>query len=212
MGIDYMRWSTWIPFVETAKEARLNPHAQDFQDETTWPMPAQSVVRVWTDDDYLIDIELRLSDDDGPLVTGIAVRRGTPLASRRDMKTDPCWPDEAQPGQVSPREVRRLPLSQATKAAVAWVRAMKLDPGSPQRDRAQQRVTRLARPPRDRSKGRVSPATYEWILRALDYYERKGELHPIQRIAVDLGEPPAKVHVWVHRAKRRKRHGTTMTR
>jgi hypothetical protein len=207
VAIESMRWSTWIPWVNTGEEPRLLPHVPDIRDGRPWPLPAQSIVRAWDDDGYAIDLELRLDKDDRPVVTGIAVRRAVPMEPRRDMKREPRWPEGTEPQPISPRDVKRLPLTQIAKAVATWVEATKDDPDSQERAEKMERVERTLFPPRGRSKGRVKKELYQWILFALQTLEKDLDPNPVQTIAARLGENPNKVHVWVHRAKEKRRRG-----
>jgi hypothetical protein len=197
-----MRWSTWIPWVDSGEEAKLEPLHSDLRDGGSWPMPAQSIVRAWhEDDDYVIDIELRLDDVDRPVVTGIAIRRAVPLKSSRDFKREPRWPAGTEPRAVRPRDVKRLPLSVVTKAAVAWVTSTQLEPESPERALELGKVKRTLQPPRSRP--RTDPDFYRKILLLYNELAARGERSPAKMLAEQMGEPVSTVHVWLHRAKRK---------
>jgi hypothetical protein len=196
--------------VSSGEEPRINPKLHDLATGRPWPLTPQSIVRAWDDESgYTIDLELRLGTNDQPVVTGIAVRRALPMEPRqRDITGGPRWPEATEPVPVSPRDLKRLPLSSLAKAAKAWIESMKLEPGSEERDAVTAGVVRTLHPPRGWKAGaRVTDELYEFILKALEHHERNMEPHPVLRIAEALGEPPAKVHVWVHRAKARQKRG-----
>jgi len=150
----------------------------------------------------MVAVELRLGDDDEPIVTGIAIRRSIPMQPRKDLKREPSWPDGTESPAVRPRDVKRLPLSQIAKAAATWVSSTKLEPGSPERELERGKVTRTLRPPRTRP--RTDRDFYSKLLLVHDELVARGESAPAKQIAVQMGEPVSKVHVWLHRAKRKR--------
>jgi hypothetical protein len=202
VAITLMRWTTWIPWVNTGEEAKVQPQPQDVHAGTPWPMPPQSIVRAWHDDDYVIDVELRLGEHDTPVVTGISVRRAVPMERRRDFKREPSWPDDAVPRSVSPRDVQRLPLSTVVRAALLWTQATKDDPESRERAGKMGRVDRILA----RSRGKKGPRGDEFYRTlGLAHYEfvRAGVQSPVKELATQMGEPPGNIHVWLHRARKR---------
>lgn len=190
-----MTWTTWV-----RSKVELQPAEQ--RDGTPWPMPAQSVVRAWADEDYVIDVELRLGRDDQPIVTGLAIRRGVPLEPRSGFKqSEPRWPKDAEPRSVRPRDVKRLPLSQIAKAAVTWVSALELDPGSAKRTLELDRARRTLRPPR--TSPREDPDYYRKLLLVHNELVARREPSPAKKLAEQMGKPLSTVHVHLHRARRK---------
>jgi hypothetical protein len=188
-----MNWSTWL-------RTTLEPGYSDLRHGVPWPMPAQSVVRAWLeDDDYVVDVELRLDDADEPVVTGIAIRRAVPM---KPSTSGPRWPEGTELRAVRPRDVKRLPLSQIAKAAATWVSSTKLEPGSSERTLELDKVRRALRPPPTRP--RTDPEFYSKLLLVHDELVARGESAPAKQLAAQMGEPVGKVHVWLHRAKRKR--------
>jgi hypothetical protein len=202
MAITRMRWTTWIPWVSSGEEAVMRPMPQELQAGEPWPMPAQSIVRAWEDDDHVVDIEMRLGPDDLPIVTGIAVRRTVATEPRLDFKREPIWPDGATPRPLRPGDVQRLPLATIARAAVLWTESMKDDPESEKRAGKSKNVGRMLSRLKGARGGRARGTDFYRIVAQAHYKLVKMAVpHPAIVLGEQMGEDPNTVHQWLYRAR-----------
>jgi hypothetical protein len=198
MSITRARWSTWIPFVNTGEEAYLKPTWAELKEGAPWPLPAESVVRCWTDESTVVDIELRLGKNDKPVVTGIAVRSALPMTPGA---RSPKWPEGSKPKPLSPRAVQRLPLPTIVKAAVLWTQAFKEEPESQKREGMMKNVVRtLSRLGKDELKG---DERRRWLGEIHAEFVREGIPNPVKAMAEQMGWDPNRLHVELNRARKR---------
>jgi hypothetical protein len=146
--------------------------------------------------DYVVSVQVKY-DDDGAYATGVAVRRD-PLVGYKGGRTE-----------VSPREVKRLPLARIIGAALAY--ADVLGKPLPRKPRAGEQMPELVaaekilspriRAPRGRPQRGGSAKFYKQIAEAYRQAAAAG-LNPIKEIARQNGAPENTVHQWIHRARR----------
>jgi hypothetical protein len=154
-----------------------------------WPLPAERTVRIWGIDrwPYTVDVEF-VQSDRGPVATGVTVRRNF----RYD--EDDGFADDLELEAVSGRDVRRMPLDRMIAAALAAVSEPTTTTGW--RDG----VTTELESQRPSKRGYSS----KFYAEIADEYRRlaqKGLTSPVQEIARRRGDPPNRVHQWVHRAR-----------
>jgi hypothetical protein len=177
------------------------------------------------DDRFGVAVELRC-DDEGPYVTGIAVRRH-PLAGYRGKRTN-----------VLPRDVQRLPLAKIAAAALAFASTIEKPPPTRWLHPEEEAAGWTARPfdPRVEAGGTYSLGGERWDERfgpepvplveagrvlfprgrpergkSVDFYRELGRAYrelelrgqsPAKAIARGKRVPENTVHQWVHRARR----------
>ena len=197
--------------------------------EGGWFTDPQLVVTAFPDDNenqLAVIVDIRF-DDDGPYVTGIAVRKH-PSAGYRAERTN-----------VAPRDVKRMPLAQYVSAALAFAGAAEKPPTPMERRtpyEVAQRVEVYPHNPRAETDAlyRVGASAErpEWLAPvsqtvldlesifepvetppqgkkpSLDWVAREHKRHtaegrsPAQEIAATLGVPPNRVHQWFFEARK----------
>ena len=197
---------TWVSWVQLERKGFRDPvePPRDFQSEgMPWPMPAQSIMRVVSEEwpKYAVDVELRLDALDEPVVTGVAVRPRVPLKARgRRAGIEPPnnaeWPEGTEPLPLSLRDVRRLPLDRIATAAVVYVRQAKEEP-SP--DRMQPVAEALSLP--GRPTGRNKERFYRAVAELYRQWTLKG-LSPAKELAKRKRVSENTAHQWIFKARR----------
>jgi hypothetical protein len=170
---------------------------QELGPNAGWPGNPEEIFEIGlSEQPYEVSVELRRDPEGDPFVTGITVRRWQVKLQGVD---DPDDPDELR---VSPRDVRRLPLSRIVEAALVassepmaegnWLG----DEGRPQLpDDLKSVLVPRGRPQRGKATG-----FYREIADSYRGYVKAGK-SPVKEIARRKRVSENTVHQWVYRAR-----------
>jgi hypothetical protein len=185
---------------------------QELIEGASWPPPPEAIIRVEDPDTpYVVDVETRRDQGGNLHVTGIAVRVTVPTKPQPDPEPNAQvrWPDvpgyEGVPcfedlPDVSPRDVRRLPLSTYMRVARA-VRYEETDPDLKGKASREQwlRSIEAASVPRGRPKMNDT-RFYKEIANSYTAFQAQGR-SPAKEIARRKRVSRNLVDQWIYRAR-----------
>lgn len=189
-------WKVWATQItERGRYKPPSPTSEDLAAGEPWPLSpddTEFLVRVRPPDSaYVVDVEVVRKPDGQPVVVGLAIRRAFPM-SRRSEPSEVEWPDDTTLEGVSPRDVRRLPISKCIDIALAKV----TDPFD-----LDDSAGRAIRVPRGRpARGDKGTDFYREFSEAFKAIQRQGG-KPYQEIARRKNVTENLVYQWVNRAR-----------
>jgi hypothetical protein len=190
-------WRLWD---STPKEPRETPPlprplSDDLRSGAEWPVPPEAIKRIrMPETDYFIDVEIVWDSEGNPVPTGVAIRLGVPMKRAARVVDSPYdyFAETTEPLPISPREVRRLPIS----TCVQWAIAHATDPIGEEGERVQKDALK--------PKGaRAHTSTfYRDLARRFLALQQDPQIdRPVRVLAKERGVKENVVHQWLYRAR-----------